>query len=67
VKKNVGSESALIERKRKKRKLENNGIPAESPNQGSIGREEKTPLSRIKTTNVESSIEKVSNVVSYFC
>lgn len=55
--------SALIERKRKKRKLENNGIPAESPNQGSIGREEKTPLSRIKTTNVESSIERLKSAI----
>ena len=67
MKKNDCSESALIERKTRKRKLENNGLVTESPNSGAAGREEKTPFSRIKTTNVESSIEKVSNVVSYFC
>jgi hypothetical protein len=53
----------LIERKRRKRNLEKeipkNGSPAECSNQGSIEREENTPLSCIKTTNVESSIEKV--------
>jgi hypothetical protein len=64
----VCSESALIERKRRKRKLEKeipkNGSPAECSNQGSIEGEEKTPLSCIKITNAESSIEKVIISVS---
>ncbi|KAK2366883.1 DNA primase [Trifolium repens] len=61
-------QSALIERKRRKRKLEKeiskNGSPAECSNQGSIEGEEKTPLSCIKTTNVESSIEKLKSAIA---
>ncbi|XP_045816541.1 DNA-directed primase/polymerase protein-like [Trifolium pratense] len=60
--------SALIERKRRKRKLEKeipkNGSPGECSNPGSIGGEEKTPLSCIKTTNVESSIEKLKSAIA---
>ncbi|XP_004515987.2 uncharacterized protein [Cicer arietinum] len=63
--------SALNERKRRKRKLEKeiskNELVSESPNQRSIGREEKTPLSScIKATNVEleSSIEKLKSAIA---
>ncbi|CAI8593719.1 unnamed protein product [Vicia faba] len=60
--------SALIERKRRKRKLEKeklkNELESESPNPGSIGGGEKTPLSCIKTTNVESSIEKLKSAIA---
>lgn len=52
------SASALIERKRRKRKLDKEVSKNEFVSE-SIGEEAKTPLSCIITTNVESSIEKV--------
>ncbi|XP_050914527.1 uncharacterized protein LOC127129360 isoform X1 [Lathyrus oleraceus] len=55
--------SALIERKRRKRKLDKEVSKNEFVSE-SIGEEAKTPLSCIKTTNVESSIEKLKSAIA---
>ncbi|KAK7380402.1 hypothetical protein VNO78_32912 [Psophocarpus tetragonolobus] len=60
--------SAMRERKRSKRRLEQESskheFPLESPCPGSVEAELKTPLSRIRKTNVESSIEKLKSAVA---
>ncbi|XP_020220222.2 DNA-directed primase/polymerase protein isoform X2 [Cajanus cajan] len=60
--------SATRERKRSKRGLEQESskheFPSESPGPGQVGGELKTPLSRIRKTNVESSIEKLKSAVA---
>lgn len=59
----AAAESATRERKRSKRRLEqvssNLETPSESPGPRSPEEELRTPLSRIRKTNIESSIEKV--------
>ncbi|WVZ14391.1 hypothetical protein V8G54_011957 [Vigna mungo] len=54
--------SATRERKRSRGRLEQGS--SESPGPGSVGEELKTPLSRIRKTNIESSIEKLKSAVA---
>ncbi|KAL5142261.1 DNA-directed primase/polymerase protein [Glycine soja] len=60
--------SATRERKRSKRRLEqvssNLETPSESPGPRSPEEELRTPLSRIRKTNIESSIEKLKSAVT---
>ncbi|KAG4991448.1 hypothetical protein JHK87_024905 [Glycine soja] len=60
--------SATRERKRSKRRLEqvssNHETPSESPGPRSPEEELRTPLSRIRKTNIESSIEKLKSAVT---
>ncbi|XP_057426931.1 uncharacterized protein LOC130720319 [Lotus japonicus] len=60
--------SALKERKRSKRKLEQGSskheLSLESPDSGSVGRERKTSLVSSNTTNAESSVEKFKSAVT---
>ncbi|TKY45271.1 DNA-directed primase/polymerase protein [Spatholobus suberectus] len=56
--------SAMRERKRSKRTLEQGSSECEFPSPGSVGAELKTPLSRIRKTNIESSIEKLKSAVA---
>jgi len=53
----VASESATRVRKRSRGRMEQDSL--ESPGPESVGEELKTPLSRIRKTNIESSMEKV--------
>ncbi|CAJ1952918.1 unnamed protein product [Sphenostylis stenocarpa] len=54
--------SATRERKRSRRRLEQGS--SESPGPGLVGEELKTPLSRIRKTNIESSMEKLKSAVA---
>ncbi|XP_047166413.1 DNA-directed primase/polymerase protein isoform X2 [Vigna umbellata] len=54
--------SATRERKRSRGRLEQGS--SESPGPGSVGEELKTPLSRIRKTNIESSMEKLKSAVA---
>ncbi|KAK7315144.1 hypothetical protein VNO77_33676 [Canavalia gladiata] len=60
--------SAMRERKRSKRRMEQENskheVPSESPGAGSVGAELKTPLTRIRKTDMESSIEKFKSAVA---
>ena len=53
----VASESATRVRKRSRGRLEQGS--SESPGPESVGEDLKTPLSRVRKTNIESSMEKV--------
>ncbi|XP_061360436.1 uncharacterized protein LOC133304419 [Gastrolobium bilobum] len=61
-------ESAVRERKGRKRRLKEGNSkhesPSESPGAGSVGREHKTPLQCRKKTDTESSIEKLKSAVA---
>ncbi|KAK7270904.1 hypothetical protein RJT34_26412 [Clitoria ternatea] len=61
-------QSAVRERKRSKRTMEKgnskNEFPLESPVLGSNGAELKTPISCIRKTKIESSIEKLKSAVA---